>query len=63
MLILEKLNYIDSELLNLCPITPEKSSYIFSIKLVNMTNGSSTKHLNITTDQYIQIEKILRGLK
>lgn len=56
-------NYIDSQLFHLCPINPEKSPYIFKIKLFNDCNGAFTKHLNITTDQYIAIEKILRGLK
>ena len=57
-----KMNYIDSELFNLCPITPERSPYIFKLKLFNDFNGAQTKVLNISTDQYKKIENILRGL-
>jgi hypothetical protein len=57
-----KKKYIDSELFHLCPITPERSPYIFKLKLFNDCNGAQTKTLNISTDQYKKIENILRGL-
>jgi hypothetical protein len=54
------LNYINQELINVCPF-PVQNREFFKIQ-IKSDDGRSTKWLNIKPAQFKQIENVLLGL-
>lgn len=55
------LNYRMAEFLQVCPFPVQ--DYDFFIIQIRSQDGKKTKHLNITPDEFKQIEKILFGVQ
>lgn len=53
--------YRMSELINVCPF-PAKDSEFFILQ-IKSNDGRKTKNLNITSDEFVKIEKILLGVE
>ncbi len=58
--IMEKNSYIMQQLINVCPF-PANDQPHFLIQIKSF-DGRSTKWINITPDQFRQIEKVLIGI-
>lgn len=54
-------SYRMAELVNVCPF-PVKDSEFFILQ-IRSEDGRKTKHLNISPDEFKQIEKILLGVE
>lgn len=55
-------SFISAELFNVMPV-PVKKTDVFKIQVrSNYDGGRSTKWLNITAEQFMQIEQVLHGL-
>lgn len=51
-------DYIQNELMHVSPMPVETYNH-FKLQLVNGENGNKSKYINITPEQFKEIEKIL----
>ena len=58
---LHEINFINQELITVCPFPPENEPH-FIIQIKSFS-GRKTKHINITPEQFKAIERVLVGLE